>query len=171
MRKRILLVCTGNTCRSSMAEGLLKKMLTEAFGPVAEQYEVRSAGVAASPGDKASAPAVEVMAEAGIDLSGHQATRLTPDLAAAADLVLTMTAGHKQAVLQLAPTARTKTFTLKEYVRIRLGPDGEGRDGSAGGEDIADPYGAETAVYRSCAGELQETLERLIQWLQHENGA
>lgn len=146
-----------------MAEGLLKKMLTEFLGPAAGQYEVNSAGVAVNPGDKAADQAIEIMAEAGIDLSAHRATQLTPDMAAAADLILTMTAGHKQSVLGIAPAVQAKVYTLKEYVQTGPEPDG-------GAEDIADPYNAPAAVYRSCAGELKDALERLIRRLGDEDG-
>ncbi|QEK13236.1 low molecular weight protein arginine phosphatase [Crassaminicella thermophila] len=145
--KTILFVCTGNTCRSSMAEGMFKKMLKEA-GEKTKGIKVISAGTATMKGLKASKNAIEVMKEKGIDLNTHEATPITRELIEEADLILTMTRNHKNQILQIAPNAKEKVYTLKEYA------------GELG--DILDPFGQSVCVYRECAKEIEEGLKVLV---------
>lgn len=147
---RILLVCTGNTCRSSMAAGLLKDLLQRRGR---NDIEVASAGTAAMAGDPAAAHAVTVLGERGIDLQDHRARRLTSYELDTVDLVLTMTEGHKRTVLDIAPEAAGRVFTVKEAAALARGE--QPRDDL----DVADPVGGPLELYRDTADELAALLE------------
>lgn len=144
--RKILFVCTGNTCRSSMAEGIAKKGVGEKG--MDREIEISSAGIWAVPGDEASPQAVEAMKECGINLAGHRARRIDVKLIEDADIILAMTESHKRNLLSICPYAKHKIFTLKEYV------GGEG--------DIKDPFGGSVEVYKECAKELKEYIDKAI---------
>jgi protein-tyrosine phosphatase len=139
----VLLVCTGNTCRSPMAEVLMRQRLAHRIGCKLEELEARgvmvcSAGVAASPGCPPTAEAVAVMREHGLDLAQHEAQPLTEQLVRHADMILAMTAGHWQAIVGHWPGAADRT-------RLLL-PDQM---------DVADPIGRPVDAYRHCAEQLK----------------
>lgn len=135
---RVVLVCTGNTCRSPLAEALLRKELT-ARG--AAGIEVSSAGTGAWEGSPASEAAYLVALEHGLDLSGHRATLLTSEVIGSADLILTMARHHRARVLELG--GGSPVHLLGEYA---------GRTGPAA--EVADPFGADLEVYRQTRDEL-----------------
>ncbi|MGI6037448.1 MAG: ribose 5-phosphate isomerase B [Limnochordia bacterium] len=145
MVRKILIVCTGNTCRSSMAVPLLERLLQRAGRA---DISVDSAGLAAWPGAPASLQAQRVLAEQGLDLREHRAQRLTPELAAGFDLILTMTRAHKEAVLQLLGGQGVPVYTLGEYAGEDI--------------DVADPFGGDEEVYRACAQQIETLLHRGI---------
>ncbi|MBE3576615.1 MAG: low molecular weight protein arginine phosphatase [Limnochordales bacterium] len=117
---RILLICTGNTCRSSMAEVYLRHLLQERG---VTGVEVTSAGLAAFEGAPATPQAVQVMKEEGLDLASHRAHRLAAADVMRADLILTMTSDQKRALLGQYPQASGRVFALLEYAEGKdLGP-------------------------------------------------
>ena len=146
----ILIVCTGNTCRSPMAEVLLQQKVSQLQGCKPQELEeqgilIASAGLAAGVGFPASSEAVETVSHQGINLSGHESQPITDRLVKVADLVLTMTRSHRQAIVARWPEAADRTHLLA-------------RDNS----DISDPIGGSSEVYQQCATQLDE---QLGQWL------
>lgn len=146
----IVFVCTGNTCRSPLAEALCRKLLADRLGCPMENlgahgFNVISAGLAAMMGGKAAAEAVDVARDLQVDLSNHRSQPLTPTLLAQADLLVVMTRSHALALLEQFPD-------LAGRVRL-LGADGR---------DIPDPIGGPPDVYRECASQILKGLERLL---------
>ena len=141
---KILFVCTGNTCRSPMAEAIAKHMKNPAV-------QVKSAGIFAIPGADFSPFAKEVLKENQI-IETHQSQTFNKKDAEWADLILTMTRSHKQILLQNHPEFEKKIYTLKEYV--------EGSDA-----DILDPFGGTMETYRHTYKELKNLIEKLIEKL------
>ena len=110
MIRHILVVCVGNICRSPMAEALLQRALRGQDG-----ITVESAGLGALVGHPASDYSIELMDEMGIDITGHRARQIHPDMVHDADLVLVMEAGHKRAIDDADPSARGKVYRLGEW--------------------------------------------------------
>ena len=148
---RILFVCTGNTCRSPMAEAILKSKAIDGV-------EVKSAGVFAMNGSPASAHARIVLGENNIP-EAHRSTMLTQAEMSWATFVFTMTEGHKATVISQYPDASNKTFTLKEFA-----------ENNAGGKDIVDPYGGSIELYRKTFNDLHSTIEKIIARIESEHG-
>lgn len=142
----LLFVCTGNTCRSAMAEELMHCMTRQLD---IDDLEVNSAGTDADAGLPASYGACAVIAERGGDLFNHAAVPLTRGHIEDADLVLTMGASHKARVLQLCPEAEGKVHTLLGYTT--------GRD-----QDIEDPFGGGQDVYLKTLDQIELALVVLL---------
>jgi protein-tyrosine phosphatase len=113
----VLVVCTGNICRSPLGERLLTAR--QGLAPMS----VASAGTAALVGRGIDAPSALVLRELGGDPTGHSARRLTRDLANASDLILTAETSHRSTLLQAEPALFRRTFTLREFARLGAGLD------------------------------------------------
>lgn len=151
--KTVLFVCTGNTCRSSMAEGLLKDLIIKKG--LQDKIKVESAGVFAVSGGPASPQAIEAMKRQSIDISNHRARQLTKDIIDKADLILAMTNNHKRAIISMNKDAADKTFTLTEYAYEDKGKH----------KDIMDPFGAPVEEYERCSIEIKDALMNIIEKL------
>lgn len=180
----ILVVCTGNICRSSTAEILLSR------GLQAESVRIRSAGTRASVGQSIPGRLAAMLTEEGFDPSGAAASQLTAETIEHSDLVLTMTREQRSAVVRLVPSAVHRTFTLLEFTRLarwRL----DGGDGTANGlataklaevmaaarasrgllpavgkaDDIPDPRRNSRRAYRLMIQQIETPVEMLLAWV------
>jgi protein-tyrosine phosphatase len=187
---RILIVCTGNICRSPFAERLFGARLRERLGPeAAARFELSSAGTWGLVGEPMSPEAAKSLVARGGDPSGFAARELTVELVAGADLVLGATREHRAAAVTFDPRASARTLTLREFGRLLtpvapaaitaadpvermrevlsaaignrgLVPPADPRD-----DDIADPYGQSRAAYERAAEEIDAALRPVIELL------
>jgi protein-tyrosine phosphatase len=186
---QVLVVCTGNICRSPMAEGFLKDLFELRQNQDQDQgepIEVSSAGTSAWDGSPATAEAISAAADREADITEHRARRLAAHHVEQADLVLGMTTEHAAAATRLVPPAMPRTFTLKELVQLvealPPGDEPEGSnarrlratvaradqlriDGFQGNRfdlDVVDPIGLSIDTYRAVAWELDQLCTRLV---------
>ncbi len=172
MIRKILFICTGNTCRSLMAEYLLKKMAKED----GIEIEVRSAGVSAGMNSQIPALTLMVLGKEGISPDDHVVTPLTTTLVEWADLILTMETPHLNRVIGIAPEAKGKVFLLTEYAidgnaetqRHKVTVN-TGRFAAFGNErGLPDPFGGSREAYETCLAQIKECLGRLVMVLKDE---
>ncbi|MGY1635515.1 hypothetical protein ACI78V_02535 [Geodermatophilus sp. SYSU D00742] len=181
----LLFVCTGNVCRSPMAERLATTWLSEATGclPHGDEVRITSAGLRAADGDPMDPRSAAALAELGVDPRDFRSQRLTPELAASADMVLTMTRQHRRSTLELTPRGLRRTFTVREAADLLRSADLSGLDRmpleartrelgirldaqrrwrvSSGNDDIEDPIGRRLPVHQQVANTIAAALRPL----------
>lgn len=137
--KELVFLCTGNTCRSPMAEGIFKKFFPDS------EMKVCSRGLMVFHEEKAGEHAIRVMAERNIDISTHRSKHFDMEEFSKDTLVLTMTEGHKTVVRQHGFLG--DAYSLREFVGLN--------------GDVDDPYGGDLELYRRCADEIETLIERI----------
>lgn len=148
--RKILCVCTGNSCRSVMAQGLLRTYLKGRT-----DLQILSAGLGTMGGMGPTPETVEVMARESIDIASHVSQPVTPDLVRKADLILVMDRMHREVLIRRHPEAASKTFLLREF----------DAPGPVEDPDIPDPIGQPLGVYERCLETIKEGVVRVVAWL------
>jgi len=149
MTVRILFVCSGNTCRSPIAEGLCRKYLAEKVGCDVDRlegigYKIASAGITAVPGERASAWSVEFCASEGSDISQHSSRQIADEQVRTSDFIFTMSRGQCESIKARWPEAAVKCQLL-------------GID-----EEISDPIGGSRELYEKCGRQIKAALQKRL---------
>lgn len=142
---KILIVCTGNTCRSPMAEGIFKNIAKN----MDLNLKISSAGISALDGDRVSAGAVKAMKNIGIDISGYKSSLVNIELVEEADIILTMSNSHKDILSSRFPNFRDKIYLLNDYAFGKT-------------NDIEDPFGGSLSGYEIARDEISLAVEAII---------
>ena len=150
----VLFVCTGNLCRSPLAEGYLKKRLQEKG---ISGIKVKSAGTIGIEGKAASEGSIKIAEDNAFDISDHRATELTHSLVYEADLIIGMEEIHRQCVIEMDPDAEDKTHLLMDFSKL-ASPD----------STVYDPYGRDYDAYRLAFEQIREGIEGLLEMIQEE---
>lgn len=151
--KQILFVCSGNTCRSPLAEGIARQVL----GGLAPEVIVSSAGTSAMEGSAASSHSVAVARQNGIDIAGHEARLLNGALVRDADLIVTMGRSHRETVGAIDPDALAYSFPLTSFSKTHSG-------------DVPDPIGGDESVYEDTYHLMRSCIEALARALPDFDG-
>lgn len=190
-RFRIVFVCTGNICRSPMAEGLVRQALASSAHPEADRVVVQSAGVHGFENAAMEGQAAAILRQLGGDPSAFRSRRLSASMIGPADLVLTAQREHHAAVLSFNPEAVHKTFTMLEFARLVRHVHGAALDSDglvargrslvaaaaaqrgqvdpvpAAADELADPFGGSEASFRLCADNVSAALDWVPRLLDH----
>src|SRR5437899_9459364 len=154
--KAILFVCTGNVCRSPMAEGLFRHAVKGR-----NDFRVLSAGVGAVEGQPPSEHAVQALRELGIDISKQRSRMLTGELVQQADYIFGMTHSHVDAVALLYPHAAEKTFMLREFDETLDNYEA----------DISEPIGGSYEVYLNCRDQIEQGIAAMLKFIEQTSQA
>jgi len=150
--KSIFIICTGNSCRSIMAEGYLSKRFIE----LGKDIQVASAGTIATEGMVPVEKTIQVMKESGIDVSGYRSHPLRKDAIASADLIIAMEPIHKEAVMGINPAAENKIYYLREFASEK-----------SHNLSIPDPIGKTIEFYRETLNIIEKSAEGFLKWLEN----
>lgn len=145
-----MFVCTGNVCRSPMAHYYMQKQVI-AMG-LGDDFLIESCGTYAVSGEKATQNAQEVMKQFDVSLEKHRATNISETCIEEFDYIFALTENHKQVILSIYPKLLGNVFTLKEFA-----------DPNTNYLDIDDPWGYSRDIYQSCAEEIVENVDKVIE--------
>lgn len=145
---KFLFVCTGNTCRSPMAEGILRKLAEDNNLDI----EVKSAGLAVYENGPAADNSIKAMKAINIDISDHRSSQLNREMLEEAQIILTMSTGHKYGILMDFPQYEDKIYTLIEYAKNEAG-------------DIGDPFGGSYGLYEKTRDEIAGLIQFIVEGL------
>jgi len=146
---KIMFVCSGNICRSPMAHYYMQKRVKDL--KLEEKFLISSCGTFAYQGEKSTQNAVVAMKDYQVDLENHRATNIFDTNIVEYDYIITLTMSHKTQIEYNFPKLKDKVFTLKEFA-----------DEKVMYKDIDDPWGLNLEVYKSCAKEIVENVDKLI---------
>ena len=152
--KEVLFVCTGNICRSPIAEGLFRELVHK--NP---DIEVSSAGISAYEGQGPSDHSVEVLHDQGIDITAQRSQALTPEIVDKAAFIVGMTRGHRDVIRSYFPASAEKLFVLREFV--------SGMDMDSLDIDVPDPIGMGKTDYERTRNLIQEAMSGLLEFVKN----
>lgn len=151
----IMFVCTGNICRSAMADWMMKKLAKD---HKREDIKVFSSGVCALDGDHATQNAIFAAREYDVEWKEHRAINVRRTNMKDMNYIFGMTTSHKYELIQMYPELKDKIYTLKEFINLK--DNKQAKD-----IDIEDPWGYDLFIYRKCATQIYDCLEKLIKYI------